>query len=124
LVGESITSTAIVDLFNCIGKCVVAGNVRRTAEILFAEPTDAAFLELKDPNLNAEMLNKWRWASNNSIFSTVGMDYTRPAELTALNGEPGYFWLKTAQDYGRLKDLPDGRDHRVKGSNPCVGAEP
>jgi ribonucleoside-triphosphate reductase len=120
LVGESITSTAIVDLFNCIGKCVVAGNVRRTAEILFAEPTDAAFLELKDPNLNAEMLNKWRWASNNSIFSTVGMDYTRPAELTALNGEPGYFWLKTAQDYGRLKDLPDGRDHRVKGSNPCV----
>ena len=29
--GEPITITTIVDIMNLIGKCVVAGNVRRTA---------------------------------------------------------------------------------------------
>ena len=33
--GEPITITTIVDIMNMIGKCVVAGNVRRTAEIVF-----------------------------------------------------------------------------------------
>ena len=32
--GEGITITTIVDIMNLIGKCVVAGNVRRTAEIV------------------------------------------------------------------------------------------
>ena len=31
--GLPVTATAIVDIFNQIGRCVVAGNVRRTAEI-------------------------------------------------------------------------------------------
>ena len=38
-VGEPITVTTIVDIMNLIGKCVVAGNVRRTAEIVFGDPT-------------------------------------------------------------------------------------
>jgi hypothetical protein len=33
LKGKPITVTAIVDIMNQIGRCVVAGNVRRTAEI-------------------------------------------------------------------------------------------
>ena len=37
-VGEPITITTIVDIMNLIGKCVVAGNVRRTAEIVFGDP--------------------------------------------------------------------------------------
>ena len=36
--GEPITITTIVDIMNLIGKCVVAGNVRRTAEIVFGDP--------------------------------------------------------------------------------------
>ena len=32
-VGKTLDSTSIVDLFDLIGKCVVSGNVRRSAEI-------------------------------------------------------------------------------------------
>ena len=45
--GESITSSDIVDVQNFIGKCVVAGNVRRSAEIALAPITDKEFLNLK-----------------------------------------------------------------------------
>lgn len=45
-----ITSTAIVDIQNLIGRCVVAGNVRRSAEIALGLPEDTAFLALKDPS--------------------------------------------------------------------------
>ena len=39
-VGSPISSTVIVDIMNLIGKCVVAGNVRRTAEIVFSDRDD------------------------------------------------------------------------------------
>ena len=42
-VGEPITVTTIVDIMNLIGKCVVAGNVRRTAEIVFGDPYDEEY---------------------------------------------------------------------------------
>jgi ribonucleoside-triphosphate reductase len=45
--GSPITTTTIVDIMNLIGKCVVSGNVRRTAEIAFGEPTDE-YLNLKN----------------------------------------------------------------------------
>ena len=49
-----ITSTQIVDVSNLIGRCVVAGNLRRSAEIMFGDPSDKDFLRLKDPtSLNA-----------------------------------------------------------------------
>ena len=119
-VGEKITSSDIVDIFNLIGKCVVAGNVRRTAEIMFGDPNDKEFAELKDPEKNKEALENHRWASNNSIFAEVGMDYEKHAESTAKNGEPGYEWLKNAQAYSRMGKEPDYKDHRAKGGNPCL----
>ena len=119
LIGKTITGAAIVDLFNAIGKCVVSGNVRRSAEIMFGEPDDVEFLDLKNPETNQEKLNQWRWASNNSVFSTVGMDYTDVAARTARNGEPGYLWLDTAREYGRLIDPPNGDDRLAEGANPC-----
>lgn len=48
--GKVITSTVIVDIQNMIGRCVVAGNVRRSAEIALGSPDDEAFLALKDPS--------------------------------------------------------------------------
>mgnify|MGYP003945458115 CR=1 FL=1 len=48
--GKVITSTVIVDIQNRIGRCVVAGNVRRSAEIALGSPDDEAFLALKDPS--------------------------------------------------------------------------
>jgi ribonucleoside-triphosphate reductase len=119
-VGQAITSADIVDIFNMVGKCVVSGNVRRSAEIMFGEPTDEGFLELKDKEKNAAALDSHRWASNNSVFSTVGQSYARQARLTAKNGEPGYFWLANAQAYGRMIDPPTHADARAKGGNPCL----
>lgn len=46
----AITGTQIVDIFNFIGKAVVAGNVRRSAEIMFSDINDREFLALKDPS--------------------------------------------------------------------------
>ena len=119
-VGKPVTSTLIVDLMNLIGRCVVSGNVRRSAEIAFGDPSDKKFLELKDPDKAGDKLTEYRWASNNSIFAKVGMDYTEVAALTAKNGEPGYEWLENAQEYSRMGDGRDFRDFRVRGANPCV----
>jgi len=117
LESHEITSTEIVDIFNYIGKCVVAGNVRRTAEIMFGNPEDDEFIALKS---DTEALLDRRWASNNSIYAEVGMDYSKFAELTATNGEPGFMWLDNARKYSRMCDPIDWKDIRAEGANPCV----
>ncbi len=119
-IGKPIESSDIVDIFNLVGRCVVSGNVRRSAEIMFGEPDDKEFLELKDPEKNREPLMHHRWASNNSIFATVGMDYSEVAERTAKNGEPGYEWLDNAQKFSRMGKEPDFKDIRALGGNPCL----
>src|SRR6185312_8656943 len=45
-VGSTITVTDITDIMNYIGRCVVAGNVRRTAEIAFGDPNSDEYLDL------------------------------------------------------------------------------
>jgi ribonucleotide reductase alpha subunit len=125
LVDDPITSEAIVDLFNAIGRCVVSGNVRRSAEIMLGDPEDGEFLELKNPETSkihaqrCDMEEGWRWASNNSLLAEIGMDYGNLAERTAQNGEPGYFWLDTARKFGRLADPATNRDKLAEGCNPC-----
>lgn len=157
-----LTSVDITDIMNIIGKIVVAGNVRRTAEIAFGEPEDEEFTQMKDwaqfgvetgsiappelKELDEESYNTynsdwnsraliakqyadkdwaykfggWRWASNNSLFARVGMDYSKAAESIAINGEPGFAWLENMQAFGRMKDPADWKDHRVRGGNPCL----
>lgn len=157
-----LTSVDITDIMNIIGKIVVAGNVRRTAEIAFAEPEDLEFREMKDwskfgvetgsaaplelkdeseedynlynSDFNARntiakkyadkvwayKFGGWRWASNNSLFARVGMDYTEVAKNIAVNGEPGFAWLDNMQAYSRMKDPADYKDRRVRGGNPCL----
>jgi ribonucleoside-triphosphate reductase (thioredoxin) len=124
LVGLPITSEAIVDIFDMIGVCVVAGNVRRTAIIMFGEEDDDSFLNLKNPAVNKDAMNSHRWASNNSIFAKVGMDYAKTASITQKAGEPGFMWLDNAKKFGRMGELVD--DSRISGFNPCaeIGLEP
>ena len=119
-VGEDITSVDIVDIFNIIGKCVVSGGVRRTAELALGFPDDENYLTCKDPDLYKKELTDWRWASNNSIFPTKGMDYSQVGAQTAKNGEPGYVWLDNMRNFGRLKDGFNDIDHKVMGTNPCA----
>ena len=117
--GHPITSTDITDLMNVIGKCVVSGGVRRTAELALGSPDDEDYLKLKDPALHEERLKAWRWASNNSVSASIGMDYSGVGAQTSKNGEPGYFWLRNAQAYGRVKDGETWVDEKVSGTNPC-----
>jgi len=166
LVGRRMNSVDITDMMNMVGKCVVAGNVRRSAEIAFGFPDDIEYRSMKNPTrdltpeeigqfyevtgkLYAEnryvatfddfanttialekrqrCIDVWnacndrRWASNNSVFADVGMDYTDVGQQTAANGEPGYIWLNNMRDYGRMIDgRQPGIDGRVMGANPCV----
>lgn len=119
-VDAEITSVDIVDLFNFIGKAVVAGNVRRSAELALGKIDDKDFIECKDYKLYPNELMDRRWASNNSVLVKVGDNYTIPAQRTALNGEPGYIWLDNAKKYSRMKDAPDNKDYRIIGFNPCA----
>ncbi|HRI88088.1 MAG TPA: fused protease/ribonucleoside-triphosphate reductase, partial [Candidatus Hydrogenedentes bacterium] len=119
-ISERISSTDITDLMNVIGKCVVSGGVRRTAELALGSADDSEYLQLKDPEKNREKLMAWRWASNNSVTASIGMDYGVVGQQTAKNGEPGYFWLENAKAYGRLKDGVNWLDAKVAGTNPCA----
>jgi adenosylcobalamin-dependent ribonucleoside-triphosphate reductase len=111
-----ITSTHIVDIFNYIGKCVVSGGVRRTAEIMFGDQDDTEFVDLKQ---DKKALYDRRWASNNSIFATAGMDYQPFVDRIASNGEPGFIWLDHMKEYGRMSEPKNNKDRRAMGSNPC-----
>ena len=115
-IGQKITSIDILDIMNLIGKCVVAGNVRRSAEIALGDPTDLDFVTSKQ---DEEKLYSHRWASNNSIFAFKGLDYSFIADQIAVNGEPGVFWLDNAKAYSRMKDEPDYKDKKAAGVNPC-----
>jgi ribonucleotide reductase alpha subunit len=117
--GKPVTERTITDIQNLIGTCVVAGNVRRTAEIALGNPDSEEFLNLKNYEVNPERM-MYGWTSNNSIKANIGMDYSRVAELTRMNGEPGYFWLDNVRDYSRMNGTKDHKDHRAQGTNPCI----
>ena len=114
-----ITVTTIVDIMNLIGKCVVAGNVRRTAEIVFGDPYDDEYLDLKNYKVNPDR-EQYGWTSNNSIFAELGMDYTDVCKRINDNGEPGFAWLQNMRKFSRMQNGGDNKDHRVAGGNPCL----
>jgi len=122
-IGDFVTRRDIADLMNLIGKCVVAGNVRRSAEICFGDESEE-FLDLKDWEVNPErndIKQGWGWASNNSVVASVGCTSYGPiVDRIIKMGEPGLFWRDLARSHGRLADPPNYKDYRVAGSNPCV----
>jgi ribonucleoside-triphosphate reductase len=115
-IGQPILSIDIVDIMNLIGRCVVAGNVRRSAEIALGKPTDLDFITCKQ---DQEKLYSHRWASNNSVFAVKGLEYSFIADQIAVNGEPGVFWLENARAYSRMGEKPDYKDKKAAGINPC-----
>jgi len=114
---ETITSVDIVDTENLIGRCVVAGNVRRSAALAMGRHDDKHYLEMKNDD---ERLYHHRWGSNNSFNAVVGMDYAWHAQQSQKKGEPGYIWLENARTRGRFKDGVRLDDVSVAGFNPCV----
>jgi adenosylcobalamin-dependent ribonucleoside-triphosphate reductase len=126
--GQPISITAITDIMNMIGQCVVAGNVRRTAQIALGDVNDSEFRKLKDYQWNSET-NKyegemahraaWGWASNNSVLVNNSTDFEEVANQTAINGEPGYVFLDNIKAYSRMSDPADYKDIKARGTNPC-----
>jgi len=117
--GKPISVTAIVDIMNMIGRCVVAGNVRRTAEIAFGDAESLEYIELKNYTVNPQRA-EYGWTSNNSVFARLGMDYKNIVERIVANGEPGFAWLDNMRNFGRMNGTIDRRDWRAKGGNPCL----
>jgi len=127
--GEPISVTTIVDVQNMIGVCVLAGGVRRTAEIAFAPADSKEFLDLKrfhtaeNPNPRMDWAHDgWGHTSNNSVYAKPGMDYSDIAERIRSNGEPGLIWMDWVRKYGRMSDNPEDRieEPLVEGANPCM----
>jgi hypothetical protein len=124
-VGERFDSRAIVDTVNLIGTCVVAGNVRRSATIALGSTADTYFIDLKSEEVFPErnhFKTGWGWMSNNtlSLDKDSVPNYEDAAERILNNGEPGFMWLDTSQEYGRMVDPPNYKDSRAKGTNPCA----
>jgi len=115
--GNPITARTIADIANFIGVCVVSGNVRRSAEIILGE-NEEEFLNLKNYLINPER-EEFGWASNNSIFAKVGMDYSEIAKRICDNAEPGVIWIDNFRDHGRMGEN-GGKDFRIAGVNPCA----
>lgn len=127
---KRLTSVVATDIFNMIGRAVVAGNVRRTAEIAISDATDLAFARMKNWDLAESDWDKWaisnhRWASNNSLVVDDPGYYDSPEfeEVLAsvrLNGEPGFFNRYLARNYARIIDgVQPGIDAEVEIPNPC-----
>lgn len=116
---KPVDSRLIVDVMNFAGAAVVAGGVRRSAELALGRPDDLEYIGLKDQG-RVEDPTLARWASNNSVIVKQGSSYEALASRSVENGEPGYFWLDNARAYGRLADGPTNADRRVRGGNPCL----
>lgn len=124
--GQKLGSRMIADIMNLIGTCVVAGNVRRSAEIGLGDPDDEDFINLKNADYFPERNSYdpknpgWGWMSNNTLSVKVGQDYSKFTDLISDNGEPGFIWMDLARSHGRLLDPANNKDRRVAGINPCA----
>jgi ribonucleotide reductase alpha subunit len=124
--GGKLTRTDIADIGNLIGRCVVSGNVRRSAELLIGRIDDEDFLNLKNSEVFPERNSYdpenpgWGWMSNNSVVAEVGTDFAPIVDGIIRNGEPGVLWMDVSRKYGRLADPVNNKDHRIMGYNPCA----
>ncbi len=123
-----ISVTAIADIMNMIGQCVVAGNVRRTAQIALGNVDNEEYRKLKDYHWDNEKRQyvgshagraAYGWASNNSVLVDNRTDFKEVARQTAVNGEPGYIFMDNIRAFSRLCDPADFKDVKAKGTNPC-----
>lgn len=117
--GKLVDSRLVVDLMNLIGKSVVAGNIRRSAEIALGDAQDSVFVDLKNYVKNPDRI-EYGWVSNNSVYCNLGMDYEQIAQRVISNGEPGFLWLDNMKTYSRMVDYPDNKDFNAEGGNPCL----
>lgn len=117
-VNSNLISVDCTDICNLIGKTVVAGNVRRSAELALGTSTDQDFITMKQ---DKDKLYHHRWASNNSVaIDSKFNEYEPIANGIRENGEPGIVNLDLSRNYGRIIDgYQKDIDGDVEGTNPC-----
>lgn len=117
--GKKLRPVDALDIMNIIGAIVVAGNVRRSAQIAIGDSDDVEFLLAKRWDLGN--IPSWRAMSNNSV---VCDDINDLHEFFwdgyEGKGEPyGLINLKLSRKVGRLGET-QYPDPNINGYNPCA----
>ena len=117
--GKQLRPIDCLDIMNIIGSIVVAGNVRRSAQIAIGDFDDLEFLAAK--NWSQGNIPNWRAMSNNSVVcNDISKLPPQFWEGYLGTGEPyGLINLKLAQSCGRLGET-EYPDPEVLGFNPCA----
>lgn len=122
-IGKNMRSIDALDIANIIGKIVVAGSARRSAQIAIGDPDDVLFLRAK--NWGKGDIPGWRANSNNSIFADSEDELIDEFwKGYDGSGEPyGLINRKLIRKTGRLGEKVN--DSKVIGTNPCgeIGLE-
>lgn len=116
--GKKLRSIDILDIANIIGRVVVSGSSRRSAQIAMGDPDDILFLRAK--NWGSGNVPGWRANSNNSIYAD-GYDEIMSELWKGYDGsgEPyGLLNRKLARTVGRLGEKKP--DPSIEGFNPCA----
>lgn len=116
-VGKKLRSVDALDICNLIGKIVVAGSARRSAQLAAGDPDDYLFLRAK--NWGKGSIPAHRANSNNSIFAD-SFDEIIPEFWGGYDGsgEPyGLLNRRLAQTNGRTGEKIN--DKEVVVTNPC-----
>ena len=117
-VGKKVRSVDVLDICNIIGRIVVSGSSRRSAQIATGDPDDMLFLRAK--NWGTGNVPAWRASSNNSIYAD-SFDEIMPELWKGYDGsgEPyGLVNRKLARRVGRLGETKT--DNSIEGFNPCA----
>lgn len=116
--GKKLRSIDVLDICNIIGKIVVSGSSRRSAQIAIGDPDDVLFLRAK--NWSSGTVPAWRANSNNSVYADR-YDEILPELWRGYDGsgEPyGLVNRKLARSVGRLGEASS--DPSIEGFNPCA----
>jgi ribonucleoside-triphosphate reductase (thioredoxin) len=117
--GKKIHPIDALDIMNIIGHIIVAGNVRRSAQIAIGDPDDVEFLLAKRWDMGN--IPKWRAMSNNSVACDDLRDL-HDYFWDGYNGrgEPyGLINLRLSRKIGRTGET-QYPDPDVMGFNPCA----
>ena len=117
--GKKVRPVDCLDIMNIIGAIVVAGNVRRSAQIAIGDPDDVEYLLAKRWDLGN--IPSWRAMSNNSVVChDIGDLHDFFWDGYEGKGEPyGLINLKLSRKVGRLGET-EYPDPDVQGYNPCA----
>jgi ribonucleotide reductase alpha subunit len=116
--GKKLRSIDVLDICNIIGRIVVSGSSRRSAQIAIGDPDDVLFLRAK--NWGTGNIPAWRANSNNSIYADY-YDHILPELWKGYNGsgEPyGLLNRRLARKFGRTGEVRP--DPTIEGFNPCA----